>query len=122
MPHTIECCPRRVLLVDDNVDLAQSLADVLSMCGHCVETASDGAEGLTKARTFRPDVIVCDLGMPRVDGYEVARQVRRDPQLARIRLIALSAYDRADDALAAGFEYFVKKPPDLRELAVLLRA
>jgi CheY-like chemotaxis protein len=110
-----------VLVVDDNVDLAETLAIGLGMYGHSVETARDGAEGLAKARAACPDVVVCDLGMPIVNGFEFARAARQDPGLSQTRLIALSAYhQRREEALAAGFNLFVPKPTDLRELAALL--
>ena len=93
---------------------------MLHMLGHWVETAFDGSSAIEKARVFRPHAVVCALGLPKLDGLEVARALRVDPRLRPVRLIALSAQDRADDAIAAGFDHFVKKPANLRELARLL--
>ena len=90
------------------------------MLGHCVETAFDGSSAIEKVRVFRPHAVVCDLGLPKMDGFEVARILRVDPRLGSVRLIALSAQDRVDDAIAAGFDHYIRKPANLRELARLL--
>jgi len=106
--------------VEDHVDLALGLGTVLHMLGHCVETAFDGSSAIEKVRVFRPHAVVCDLGLPKMDGFEVARILRVDPRLGSVRLIALSAQDRVDDAIAAGFDHYIRKPANLRELARLL--
>lgn len=90
------------------------------MSGHTVDTAYDGASGLDRARTVAPDVVVCDLGLPTLSGLQVARAIRRDPTLMDVKLIALTAHDRAPEAIAAGFDNYVQKPPDLKKLALLI--
>ncbi|MHB8877550.1 MAG: hybrid sensor histidine kinase/response regulator [Myxococcaceae bacterium] len=111
--------PRRVLVVEDNLDAAESLKEVLELEGHTVEVAATGPEGLALAHGFRPDVVVCDIGLPGMDGYEVARRVRADPELRSTRLVALSGYALAEDlqrAREAGFDRHLAKPPQLDEL------
>jgi PAS domain S-box-containing protein len=111
-----------VLVVEDNADAGQTLADVLELSGHRVRVALDGRSGLALARELRPDVILCDIGLPDVDGYEFARAVRGEPALARTRLIALTGYAQPEDrerARDAGFDSHVAKPPPLEVLARL---
>jgi CheY-like chemotaxis protein len=110
---------KRVLVIEDNVDSAQSLADILELAGHDVRIAHDGRSGLTIAREYRPDVILCDIGLPGLDGYEVAEAVRRDDSLRSVRLVALSGYAQPEDRQRtsdAGFELHIAKPPDLDAL------
>jgi CheY-like chemotaxis protein len=112
-----------VLIVEDNFDAAESLAEVLAMEGHRVEVASDGRSGIAKARARPPEVIVCDIGLPDVDGYELARTLRADPALRATRLIALSGYAQPEDrerARAAGFELHFPKPAPLEALLAAL--
>ncbi len=87
----------RILIVDDNVDAAESLGTMLAYSGHDVRVAHGGAEALTAAREFSPNVMILDLGMPEMDGYAVARAVRADPKIAATRLIALSGYGQPED-------------------------
>jgi PAS domain S-box-containing protein len=111
--------PRTILVIEDNVDGAQSLADVLEMHGHRVRLARDGRSGIALAREAQPDVILCDLGLPDVDGYDVARTLRRDAALRGTRLVALSGYAQVEDrrrAREAGFDAHLAKPVDLDEL------
>jgi signal transduction histidine kinase/CheY-like chemotaxis protein len=105
----------RVLVVDDHVDAAESLAMVLVGDGHDIRTAYDGVQALSVARTFRPHAMVLDLGMPGMDGYEVARAVRADTELAQTRLVALSGYGQPEDtrrSAEAGFDRHLVKPAD----------
>jgi two-component system CheB/CheR fusion protein len=81
---------RRVLVVEDNVDAAETLRDVLLTWDHEVEVAHDGREGVEKAQAFRPDVVLCDIGLPVMDGYEVARALRADPALSSCVLVAVT--------------------------------
>jgi PAS domain S-box-containing protein len=114
---------RRVLVIEDNVDSADSLRDVLALRRHTVEVAYSGAEGLEKARSFKPDVVLCDIGLPVIDGYEVARTMRADPELGRIPLIALTGYALTEDvarARAAGFDGLLAKPADIDALERVL--
>ena len=96
---------------------------VLRMWGHDVQVALDAAAGLEVAERLAPDVIVSDVGLPGMDGYELARRLRAHPKFGRAVLIALSGYARDEDkrrALAAGFDHHFVKPPDLDALAELL--
>jgi PAS domain S-box-containing protein len=114
---------RRVLVIEDNVDAALSLREVLEIGGHEAVVAYHGHEGLAKARELRPDVILCDIGLPGLDGYQVARALRTDEELANVFLVALTGYARAEDlerAMAAGFDRHIAKPPSLEELEELL--
>jgi PAS domain S-box-containing protein len=115
---------RRVLIVEDNVDAAEMLATVLRLDGHEVRVAHDGVAGLAAVRANPPDVVLCDLGLPGMDGYEVARAVRAEPVLASVYLVALSGYARPEDrerAHAAGFDAHLAKPLAQPALAALLR-
>lgn len=109
----------RVLLIEDNVDAAETLKEALSLQGHEVATAATGLDGIAKARAFRPDVVLCDIGLPGIDGFEVARRMRGDPVLRAACLIALSGYAGPEDlerSREAGFVQHVAKPPDLAAL------
>jgi PAS domain S-box-containing protein len=106
--------PRRVLVVDDNQDAADALADALTKGGHIVRVAYDGPTGLDVARTFHPQVALLDIGLPEMDGYEVARELRLlDLGGHRIRLIAVTGYGQAGDRAKtadAGFDEHLVKP------------
>ncbi|MBI2395462.1 MAG: response regulator [Deltaproteobacteria bacterium] len=107
---------RRVLVIEDNVDAAESLKAVLELDEHEVEVAFSGPEGIEKARAFAPDVVLCDIGLPGLDGYNVARTFRADGELRELTLVALTGYAMAEDrkkATSAGFDRHVAKPPDL---------
>ncbi len=111
--------PRHILLVEDNVDAAETLCTALRYEGHEVEVAHDGLAGLERARAARPDVVLCDIGIPGIDGYEFARRARREESLAGTTLVALSGYASAEDhkrSLAAGFHRHLSKPVDLERL------
>jgi len=115
--------PRRCLLIEDHVDAAESLAMLLELIGHEVEVAFDGAGGLEKARALRPEVVLCDIGLPGMDGYAVARALRAAPESQTCFLIALTGYGQDDDrrrALEAGFDAHLVKPVDLEALRRLL--
>jgi two-component system CheB/CheR fusion protein len=114
--------PRRILVIEDNADAALTLAEALELEGHQVEVAFSGPDGLEKARAFAPEVILCDIGLPGMDGFQVARRIRAHPALREVRLIALTGYAQADDvekALESGFDLHLAKPPGV---AALLRA
>jgi two-component system CheB/CheR fusion protein len=110
---------RRVLIIEDHPDAATSLETLLAIEGHKVRTASDGAAGLALARTIDPDVVLCDLGLPEMDGFAVARAIRSDPVLRDCRLVAVSGYAQPDDvarARSAGFDSHLAKPVMLASL------
>ena len=114
---------RRVLVIEDNIDAADSLREALEFGEHEVAVAYNGPEGLSKAREFRPDVVLCDIGLPGMDGFDVARAFRRDDVLKGTVLVALSGYAQPEDlrrAEEAGFERYLTKPPSLEKLEALL--
>ncbi len=120
-PHAT--VPQKVLVVDDNVDTARSLALLLRGSGHAVEVAHDGYAALDAARAFQPDTIVLDLGLPGLDGYKVAEQLRADSNFHNTRLIALSGYGQADDrrrSSQVGFDQHLVKPVDFRDLSAAI--
>jgi CheY-like chemotaxis protein len=113
---------RRVLIVDDNVDAAESLAMILNLGGHQTHCAYAPETALESVAALKPDVVVLDIGLPRMDGYEVARRIRADK--CPVRLIALSGYGRtenAERARAAGFNAYLVKPVDFDELERVLQ-
>jgi signal transduction histidine kinase len=117
--------PRRILVVEDNRDAADLLATYLRTCGHTVHIAHDGGAGLSAALREQPDVIICDIGLPGVDGYEFARRLRAEPRLRRCLLVAVTGYGEARDrerGVAAGFAHYLTKPADPREIERLLVA
>lgn len=110
---------KRILVVDDNADAAESLAVLLALQGHETRLALTGAEALEAAWAFGPDVALLDLGLPAMDGYELAARLRAMPQLRGIRLVALTGYGRSEDrqrTRAAGFDDHLVKPVDLAAL------
>jgi signal transduction histidine kinase/DNA-binding response OmpR family regulator len=107
--------PQRVLIVDDNRDAAAGIAAVFELEGHNVHTAGDGEEALAIAAAHRPSVVVLDIGLPLLDGYEVARRMRRMPETEDALLIALTGYGQNEDrqaALGAGFDHHFVKPAE----------
>lgn len=114
---------RRVLIIDDSADCADSLRDVLDVLGYEVAVAYGGESGLALARRFRPDVVLCELAMPRMDGYAVARAMRADPQLRAVRLIAVTGHAQPREVHAArdaGFGAHLAKPGEIDRLVRLL--
>jgi PAS domain S-box-containing protein len=112
----------RLLIVEDNRDLARMLARHLRLLGWDVKEAHDGSEGIEVARAFRPDVILLDIGLPSQDGYAVARALRREG-FVDTRIIALSGYGQEEDRLrskAAGMDHHLTKPVDLQTIAELI--
>jgi CheY-like chemotaxis protein len=115
--------PRKVLLVDDNADAVAVLSAYLKRAGHEVHEARDGFAAGELARRIRPDFVFLDLGLPGLDGLAVARQLRADPQLGRVRIIAMTGSGREDDreaAREAGFDQYLLKPVDLEFIRSLL--
>jgi PAS domain S-box-containing protein len=116
---------RRVLVVDDNKDAANALALLLEAEGHEVRTAADGVTGLALAREYGPEVVLLDISLPRLDGYEIARRMREDAQLRSATLIAITGYGQSHDrarAAAAGFDYHLTKPVEYTSLQRLFRS
>ena len=113
----------RILVVDDNLDSAQSMALLLKFKGHEVEMAHDGPSVLERTLAFQPHVILLDIGLPKMDGYEVARQLRDQLQLQHITLIAITGYGQIEDrqrVKEAGFAYHFIKPVDTDRLNELI--
>jgi CheY-like chemotaxis protein len=105
----------RVLVVEDNHDAADILKLFLTLCGHDVRVAYTGTSGVETAKTWTPDVILCDIGLPGLDGYGVARELRRHPDTAGVRIVAITGYGTAEDhrrMQEAGFDAHLTKPAD----------
>jgi signal transduction histidine kinase len=114
---------RTVLVVEDNVDTRQVLKFMLEIEGAQVEAVETGTEAVARAETFRPQIVLCDIGLPDIDGLEVARRMRRRAWFGETRLIALTGYGQPEDihhALEAGFEAHLTKPINLDQLLALL--
>jgi CheY-like chemotaxis protein len=114
---------RRVLVIEDNIAVAESLRSVLELFGHNVYVAYNGYDGVEKAREIKPHFVLCDISLPKIDGYEVAKIFKADKELSSACLIALSGYGGLEDiekAHAAGFDHYLIKPPDLNTLEQLL--
>ena len=127
-PVTAECQAarpqhRRILVADDNLDALESLAALLALNGHEVHRAQDGAAALQAAMRHRPEVIFLDIGMPQMDGYEVARRIRAHEWGKELLLIAVTGWGQESDrqrSFAAGFDFHLVKPVDLEKLNQLL--
>jgi signal transduction histidine kinase len=116
--------PRRILVVDDNVDAADALAMLLRLSGHDAVTAFDGVEALGVAQTFRPDVVLLDIGMPRLDGYGTARAMRAEPWGRDLKLVALTGWGQQKDrdrTVEAGFDAHLVKPVATEQLMEIIR-
>jgi len=112
----------RILIVDDNKDLATSLARLLGLLGHEVEVVFDGRKAIEAARIYRPRVLLLDIGLPLVDGYQVARTLRQEG-FHDILIIALSGYGQEEDrrrSREAGMNHHVTKPVDVKTIAELI--
>lgn len=115
--------PQRVLVVDDNEDFAVSLNDLLTAWGLEVRTALDGPSAMETARTWRPDAILLDIGLPGMDGYEVAERIRRESWGANVSIVALTGYGSEQDrqrAMRAGFNAHLTKPVEMEQLMAIL--
>lgn len=123
-PPAVEDTPRwRILIVDDNSDSADSLALLLELDGHETHTAPDGLAALEAAERLHPDVVLLDIGLPRMDGYEVCRRLRKEPWCASTMLVALTGWGQHDDrrrSREAGFDHHLVKPVDHAALMQLL--
>jgi two-component system CheB/CheR fusion protein len=113
----------RVLVVDDNVDVADMIVMLLQLFGHEAKAAYSGQSALETATEYKPDVVLLDIGMPEMNGYEVARQLRRQPQTRDVRLIAITGYGQDSDrqrSQEAGCDHHLVKPVDPQKLQDLL--
>lgn len=119
---------RRILVIDDNADAADLLGAIMAMEGHVVEVAHGGREGLAAAANFLPDVVFLDIGMPGMDGYQVAIELRRNPSLVAVRIVALTAWGDAESrarVVECGFDAHLVKPAKIESLlneAIFVRA
>jgi signal transduction histidine kinase/ActR/RegA family two-component response regulator len=115
---------RRILVVEDNPDAAATMRDFLELSGHEVELAASGADGVETARQFHPEVVLCDIGLPGMSGFEVAAELRRDPATRSAKLIAVTGYGGEEDrrrSKEAGFDVHLTKPVDPAQLKALLQ-
>jgi CheY-like chemotaxis protein len=115
---------KRILVIDDNIDAADSLALLLEMNGHTTSSVHDGTTGIITAEEFCPDVILLDIGLPDINGYEVARRIRQHSWGKKIFLIAATGWGQDKDkalAMAAGFDNHLTKPIDYQKLTLLLQ-
>ncbi|HSE38324.1 MAG TPA: ATP-binding protein [Blastocatellia bacterium] len=117
--------PRRILIVDDNADSAETMALLLKLSGHEIEMAHDGERALMTARQFQPEIILLDVGLPGMHGYEVAERLRSLPENKNLVIVALTGYGQERDrqrAMEAGFDYHFVKPIDFQRLESLINS
>jgi CheY-like chemotaxis protein len=113
----------RVLVVDDNVDTVTTLALLVNECGHDARTAYDGSSVLEAALDYRPHVVLLDIGLPGLNGFEVAKQLRQQPALQNVVLVAMTGYGREGDrqrSQEAGFDHHLVKPGDFGKVLQIL--
>jgi hypothetical protein len=123
-PPARAALPGRVLVVDDNVDAAMTLSEAVRFDGHDVRVAHDGPSALQEAAAFSPEVVLLDIGLPGMDGYEVVRRLRELPQTHGALIVALTGFGQDSDrrrAIAAGFDDHLVKPVDLDTVTAVLR-
>jgi two-component system CheB/CheR fusion protein len=116
---------KRIVIADDNLDTVESLKMLLEAEGHQVSAAHDGAGAMQLAQALQPDFVLLDIGMPRIDGYDVARQIRSQSWGRQMRLVAITGWGQPADracALQAGFDYHLTKPVALEVLGDILGA
>jgi CheY-like chemotaxis protein len=122
-PAAATRAPMRILIADDNRDAAEALSQFLARTGHSIFLAYDGRQAIELANQLKPEVAVLDIGMPEIDGYEVARRLRAEAWSARLVLVAVTGWGQAHDkneAFAAGFNHHFTKPIDPGRLESLL--
>ena len=114
---------QKIVLVDDNTDLTLTAKIYLTMKGYDVWVAETGMKGVALIKEVRPDVVFCDIGMPGMNGYQVAKAVRADASLNGVRLLAMTAFGQDEDiakAIASGFERHLLKPTPLQDLVTTI--
>jgi two-component system, OmpR family, alkaline phosphatase synthesis response regulator PhoP len=117
--------PRRVLIAEDDPQSAELLEAYLADCGYAIQTAADGQETLQKLQDWRPDLILLDVMMPRISGFQVCKQVRADPQVRATAILMITALDQPSDierAVDAGTDDFLTKPINKKELLLRVQA
>ena len=115
----------KVLVVDDNVDAADSVALLLNIDGFNARSVHGALAAIDTVHSFKPDIVLLDIGLPIMDGYEVARRLRKDNTIDRMRIVALSGYGQQADrerATQAGFDEYLVKPVEPTALSEFLRA
>jgi CheY-like chemotaxis protein len=113
----------RILMIDDNVDVVDSISLFLEMSGHQVETANNGEQGILTAQSFAPDIILLDIGLPDIDGYQVAKKLREQPCTQGVLIIAMSGYAPNRDNQSTQpdhFDHYLVKPAKISELQNLI--
>jgi CheY-like chemotaxis protein len=116
--------PRKIVVADDNQDAAESLKMLLELDGHEVHTVHDGEQAVQAAAALRPDLMLIDIGMPRLNGYEAAHRIRAQPEGKAIQLVALTGWGQLEDrerAAQAGFDRHLTKPVDHDVLQKILQ-
>jgi CheY-like chemotaxis protein len=114
---------RRILIVEDHADCAATLASLMKYAGHQVRIAHDGPRALEAAEAYNPDLILLDIGLPGMDGYEVARRLRTMPSMLKVVVVAITGYGQEEDRIRsrdAGIDHHLIKPVDLEALRVLV--
>ncbi len=124
-PEASEAAPaaRHILVVEDSADARETLVALLETHGHRVDSAADGATGLERALALQPDIVLLDIGLPVLDGYEVARRIRASHGIRRPLIVAITGYGTPEDrdaALLAGFDAHITKPVEYATLAALI--
>ena len=115
--------PLTILMIDDNKDLTEVMCELIGFLGHKAVAAYDGTEGIDRARELRPDVVICDIGLPGISGYEVGKIIRKDTELKDTYLVALSGYTQPKDierSKEAGFDKHLGKPVDIATIEQVL--
>jgi CheY-like chemotaxis protein len=113
------------MVVDDDVDMAESTAIILRESGHVVRTAYDGASALQLALEYRPHAVLLDIGLPGMNGHEVARRMREQPELKGMIIVAVTGYGQENDnriSREAGFNHHLVKPADYNDIHLILDA
>lgn len=117
--------PYRILVVDDNIDSATSLSALLKLQKHIVDTAHDGVAAMEKAPMFKPDIVLLDIGLPLLNGYQVAAEIRKHPDMKHVLLVAVTGYSQDHErqkAFDSGFDYYLVKPLEYEELSRIIAA